>query len=281
MLKSLNVITLNLLLGLSLLSIQKIQSQSEIGIEAAYGFPWAGKEISDGNITEIKMGVVETDGLNWSYGAGRTYSLVFSHSFNASIESKCTVSYFDGSTVEKTIKFLNSTSSSTFKAKAFLLSPTLNFNIGKKKLRPYAYMGLMFDLGPKILDSAKTNSSYIVSASKYVFYGGAVYGITSGIGLKFYFKENRKWYFSTEARLISASYSPRKGKLVEYTIDGADALNSLSINDKRVVYKDKYAVDPSAPENPDEPATYSRIYYPFSSIGLSLGIYYSFDFLRK
>lgn len=256
------------------LAIPNIQSQSIIGLEAGYGFPWAGGEISDGNIMSTGVEVVDVEVINWSFGAGRNYSISFSRFLNASIEAKCMVSYLDGSTVHRAVNFPNSSSISSYKTSAFWLSPTLILNLGKHRIRPYAYAGFMLGISPQIIDRQKTMSTGRATDTKYVYYGGSVYGLSSGIGVKFYPGKNTKWYFSSEARLISASYGPKKGALVRYYVDGTDVIGTLSTHEKKVIYKDKYTVDDAAPENPDEPAIYSRRFYPFSSLGLNLGVYY-------
>jgi hypothetical protein len=256
-------------------AIPKIQSQSILGIEAGYGFPWAGDEISEGSVMFTGGQSSEIEAINWSYGAGKNYSISFSHFLTSSLEAKCIVSYLDGSTVVRTIRFSNSSSFHYHRSNAFWISPSFVFNLGKKRIRPYVYTGFMFGFSPNIVHTNNTFTNGKSTETEYVFSGGSVYGISSGIGIKFYLKKNTKWYFGSEVRLVSASYGPKKGELVRYYIDGTDVLNFISINEKKVVYKDRYIEDLSVPDNPNEPAIFSRRFYPFSSLGLNIGIYYT------
>lgn len=256
-------------------ALPKTQCQSIIGVEASYGFPWAGDEISDGNIISSVPEIRKIEVINWSFGAGRSYSMSYSHFLTPSIEVKCVVSYLDGCAINRIVNFPNSNTISRYKANAFWLSPTLAFNLTKKKVRPYAYAGFSLGVKPKIQISDKTVSNGSTTESKFVFSGGSVVGISCGIGSKFYFKENAKWHFSAEARLISASYGPKKGALTQYHINGTDVLNSLTFREKNTVYKDNYVLDESIPQNPNEPEIYPRRFYPFSSLGLNIGIFYA------
>ncbi|HLP94601.1 MAG TPA: hypothetical protein VK168_11225 [Saprospiraceae bacterium] len=256
-------------------AIPKIQCQSSLGIEAGYGLPWAGEEISEGSVMFIGGQSSEIGAINWSYGAGKNYSISYSRFLSSSMEAKCMVSYLDGSTVVRTTLFSNSSSFRYHRSNAFWISPSLVFNLGKKRIRPYVYTGFVFGISPKIIHTNNTFTNGKSTETEYVFSGGAVYGISSGIGIKFYLKKATKWYFASEARLVSASYGPKKGELVRYYIDGTDVLSSISINEKKVIYKDKYIEDLSVPDNPNEPDIFSRRFYPFSSLGLNFGVYYT------
>ncbi|MDP1817555.1 MAG: hypothetical protein Q8K92_24055, partial [Leadbetterella sp.] len=237
---------------------QSVLCQSTIGIEVGYGFPWATDEISDGNINVLDNGIREIETFRMSHGTGMYYSLSIKHPINSLLEGKCLFSYLDGTNVTKTIQFPTTSTKESHKGNMFWISPTLVFNLNKKKITPYAFVGFMVGIAGKITRERETRSTNKLTESKSVYSHGTALGISSGLGMKLYPVKGSKWGLFFEAKIISSSYAPKRGELVKYTIDGEDLLNSISVNESVVVYKDKYTIDESIPSDPDEPAIFSR-----------------------
>ena len=264
-----------LLLSQLLILNQKAKCQAIIGLEVGYGFPWAVDDVPDGNIKFADNGSKEIETFKYSNGTGMNYSLFFKYSINSLIESKCLVSYLDGTFATKTIQFSTTSTNESYKGNMFWIAPNLIFNLNKKKISPYAFVGFMVGVAGKITKNGETRSTNKLTETKVVYSHGTAFGLSSGLGLKFHLGKNNKWGIFCEAKITSASYGPKRGELVKYNIDGTDLLGSRTISDKKVIYKNKYVVDESIPPVSSEPAISSRRFYPFSSLGLNCGFFYT------
>ncbi|MBC7777269.1 MAG: hypothetical protein H7246_17685, partial [Phycisphaerae bacterium] len=194
---------------------------------------------------------------------------------NSLLEGKCLVSYLDGTVATKTIESSTSNSNESYKGNMFWISPTLVFNLNKKKIAPYAFVGFMVGIAGKITVQRESRSNNELFESKTIYSKGTALGISSGLGLKIYPEKKDQWGIFIEAKLISSSYGPKRSERVQRTINGVDMLSTLSVNEKITIYKDKYSVDHSIIPAPSEPAIYSRNFYPFSSLGLNIGVFHA------
>jgi hypothetical protein len=99
-------------------------------------------------------------------------------------------------------------------------------------------------------------------------------GISAELGFEYPLSKDNKLSFLFNLQCLSASFSPEKGTVTKYIVNGKDMVSALSVSEKSTVFKDSYVLDPSVKQDPSKPYTDSRVPFPFSSIGLNLGIKY-------
>jgi hypothetical protein len=227
-------------------------------------------------------GTVRTyENVNLSFGKGTNFGATFGYMFNKYVGSELNVSYLLGSStkVEDSEKTASSSefTSSNYSAKMISFIPAIVITPGFEKMNPYARFGLILGI-PTV--SSKMESSYtefgINGTSNLTFKlnGGIAFGLQSALGIEYKF--NDKMSFFGEINSINLSYSPTKGEMTEFKINGSDNLGNLSTREKKTEFVDSYTEDSSKPADPNAAAKALAPRLPFSSFGLNLGVIYNF-----
>ena len=109
---------------------------------------------------------------------------------------------------------------------------------------------------------------------KWKYNGGMAFGISSALGLMYHISDLISVY--GELDLVGMSYAPIKGVMTEYTVNGADKLPNLTTDDKEIDFVDDITYDYNNPPSSAEPSKELKFYFPYSSIGLNIGVRFSF-----
>lgn len=247
--------------------------QWSLSLDAGYGFEWAPDDIPNGTIIDINNSIRETQIFKKSFGAGINYTLTLSRSISSSFELMCQVAYLHGASSTLRRKFLlPSEANDTYSSRMVYVEPGIKIKSDVGKVAVFAHIAPSIGLLGKISVVQEVKTQQSSSQSEWVSSGGVSWGILSGAGLEYDF--NKRVAFFLEARLRSASFSPNQAENVKWTQNGFDLLTSVLENEKKVLYKKQYQIDANTPSDPRKPTIATRRYYPFSSLGISLGVTY-------
>jgi len=240
-----------LLILLGLVSMLKSYSQEGYcGLGAGYGFPAGGIQMIEYN----NSNAFTTQTL--SFGKGLNFGLYGGYMINKYIGMELDASYLNN-----TVK-INSGSVAyvyplfnmyqpplQFTSYMLRLTPSVRFQYGEKRLRPYAILGLIAGLGTRVtvdftVPGYETNSADVYS-------GGYSYGIHGALGIRVLLLNNA-WAF-IEASANYQDFIPGK-EIIE---PGQSQVNFVSSG--------YYSSSGNVTTEP-------LIYLPFSSLGLNAGI---------
>lgn len=99
--------------------------------------------------------------------------------------------------------------------------------------------------------------------------GGLSVGVMAG--LEYAFSSKLKFLdFYAQLGLITQSYAPKKRELTILILNNENVLPTLSVSERITDLEDSFIINPNP--SPDEPAKALRQHYPFSSIGLNIGL---------
>lgn len=179
-------------------------------------------------------------------------------------ESKYTYEY-NGATY-------NSVNSHELRATFFSIAPAFVMQTSCGRLHPYLRMGLVMGSGTLYSSVTYTDDLFGEIIERWKLEDGLALGFNSSAGIRLHIAKN----FSVLAELHGAalSWAPAKATLFESQLKGVDQLSQLTVREKNIVYEETYSqpatIDDNLPEHRLEQ------HYPFSSIGLNLGMFLSF-----
>ncbi len=266
-----------------LMSVQQASSQqSYYGINTGYGLNFASQDLylyndsksnhSSGESTySIEQNVV-------SLGSGLNFGAFYGYKFNKSFGVELGASYLLGATftgeregIRPELEYLWH-SRNSIKANMFRLSPAITIGTAINDIGLYARFGAVLGFGSVYREFIFSSMSSGIASSqttKIKSSGGMGLGLTGGVGITY--SLSSKWSLFGEVNVISMSYSPAKSKLTEYTVDGIDQLSTLTTSEKEVKFVDSFTYN-TADHPSDEPREELKSYFPFSSLGLNIGL---------
>ena len=192
------------------------------------------------------------------------------------------VDYFQGFN-HKTVDNYNG-SITTQKLHATMLSivPALVMRLNLDKVTPYARLGIMIGVlsngiyvqtmsGSPISEKGFFNDGAGADLTEKD-YGGIAIGAQAALGTEF--KLSKHFSLFGEINLDAINWSPKKGKLTKYSIDGVDKLGTLTTKDKSWVYETKVDYTQTIPDS--EPDKWLKENYSFANVGLIVGVKINF-----
>lgn len=198
----------------------------------------------------------------YSYGSGISAGLSYVFMFNNNFGFEAGASYLFGNSIEET----DEDNVYSEKASMLRIAPCAILKAQLGNVSPYARVGLVMNTG-SIKSSVKDKNDpddYLVESS---FHGGVSFGVRSSLGAVFQLDAIAIF---VEADALGLAYSPKRFKLTKVIFDGEDWLDEFDVNEKEAIFVSE--LDPSFNPSPDEPDKVLRDNYPFSSIGLNVGI---------
>jgi len=250
-----------LLITLSLLSTLKCYSQEGyFGLGAGYGFPAAGMQMVE---YSNNSGAFTTQTL--SFGKGLNFGLYGGYMINKYIGTELDVSYLNntfkinsGSVVYVFPLFNSYQPPLQFTSSMLRLTPSVRFQYGEKRVRPYLVLGFIVGLGTSVTVAITVPGYDTNSVNKYS--GGYSYGVHGAIGARVLLLDNT-WAF-VEASANYQNFIPGK----EVIEPGQNQVNFASSGN--------YSSSGNVITEP-------RIYLPFSSLGLNVGVQISLVKTKK
>lgn len=258
-------------------TIQSHQSGSGfyVGIHGGYNLPIATQNISQFNFTNEteQTGANRFDDILLSLGKGGNAGVNIGYMFNQYVGAELGVDYLFGSKYNATY---NDASDPDYhydqylSAKMLQFRPSVVLKSGFKEVSPYAKFGVV--LG--VASSIKYEQTETFGADNFQYQldmeEGLAFGITGALGIDYAI--NPKISVFGEITATNLNYAPQKGYVTKAMQNGTDFLPDLDVRDKEIEFLDDFTDDGTA----NEPARQQRQSYPFSSVGLNLGVKYKF-----
>jgi hypothetical protein len=230
--------------------------------------------------------IEKIENVKTSLGKGLNFGLNLGYMFNGNIgiDLQCSYLLGDETTGESEDNFtffdINyyDFEKISIKSQMFRVNPSIIIASGFDKLDPYAKFGVIFGFGSINLnyldEEYENNQLEDKEVVKWKMDGGMAFGISSALGLMYHISDLISVY--GELDLVGMSYAPIKGVMTEYTVNGADKLPNLTTDDKEIDFVDDITYDYNNPPSSAEPSKELKNYLPYSSIGLNIGVRFSF-----
>lgn len=203
--------------------------------------------------------------------------------FNKNIGIELGTSYLIGGSTNFTHSYSYPTYTDyyTYKVytKMFKLIPTLVVSGGFEILDPYLKLGLIVGLGSVNAEIDRTYKSLNYNASIILHQtekdnGGIAIGYNTAIGLSY----NMGDHFAVfgELNMVNLSYTPTKGEIVSFAIDGEDKLSELNTSEREYEFADSYTEDSSIIASTSTPTKQLKNRLSLGSIGINIGVKITF-----
>jgi hypothetical protein len=214
-------------------------------------------------------------------GKGFNFAAAVGYMFNDIIGAELQVSYLVGAKTtaedvsrQTTISGgMSSTSTSTiqttYSSTMWRITPSIVVQGDFRKVNPYAKLGLLIGFG-KTLWQQDDNFAGFTSSIEADLSGGVAFGVNSRLGVIFELDDLLSLF--VEAQIIAMNYNPTKGEITKYVVDGDDVLSDLTTNEREVEFVDSVTFNSEEEPNPDKPFQVLTMSYPFSSVGVNLGV---------
>jgi len=221
-----------------------------------------------------------TEIVSGTLGKGLNLGAALGYMFNENVGAELGLSYLLGSptttTSTTTTSTGKSTNESTESAKMFRINPSLVVAASGKKMSPYAKFGVVIGSG-SITDenSSKDTEDNSSSTETWVYDGGMALGLSSALGATFELSD--KMSFFGELNMINLSYSPTRGELTEWSINGVSILSDLPAGAKEIEFVESTSSSSNDPA-PDatKPSKQLKTSHAFGSFGLNIGLRINF-----
>ncbi|MDN5355767.1 MAG: hypothetical protein PWQ43_709 [Rikenellaceae bacterium] len=283
--KKLNVVAkkVALLMFISLFSIAAY-SQFYINVGGGYNLGIATQSLLFNY--EGTNDIEKIENVKVSLGKGLNFGLNLGYMFNGNIGIDLQCSYLLGDETSGESKdnftYFNINyydyEKESIKSQMFRVNPSIIIASGFDKLDPYAKFGVILGFGSitynRLYEEYENNQIQDIKVEKWKYDGGMAFGISSALGLMYHISDLISVY--GELNLVGMSYAPKKGVMTEYTVNGSDQLPNLTTDDKEIDFVDDITYDYNNPPSSAEPSKELKNYLPYSSIGLNIGVRFSF-----
>lgn len=235
-----------------------------------------GVSIASQNLTsKIENGIAQSSNVlvRGSFGRGLFFGGQIGYNRNDNIAFELGISYLKGHSYKGYYKKeLDFDQETTLSANMFRLSPRIRISVGEGKIKSYAKIGAVIRVFGKItvLDTHYDIQSNTTTETEWKYSDGFSLGVDAAIGISK--SINEKISISGEIMMINQTWGPKKGRITKYSIDGIDMLSNLTPYQKETDYLNSYTTSGNAPSASYSPRQQLRQYYPFSSIGINIGI---------
>lgn len=243
---------------------------------------------SSGNYEQVNASLGK--GINFALAAGYMFndhwgvelgvSYLLGGKTKATHESSGKGEYYDYE-YDRTVSYeYSNISEYSISARMFRINPSLLFCAGYKKVNPYAKFGLILGMGSIFYEYTNQyeNERYVDEERQYYMKmkmnKGLAVGCNAALGVMFNIGEHISLF--GEVNAVAMSYAPKKGTLMEYTVNGIDELNDLTTSEKEIDFVKDYSFSSDDNDSDYEPSKSLKYKYPFGSIGVNVGIRINF-----
>jgi outer membrane protein W len=250
----------------------------QIGYSLAAGASNVGGGLALENVTNTST-TNTTESLKYSFGKGINAGLQFGYMINDNIGIELGINYLLGGKTTATDVSVGGgfggtagTTVTDVSAKMLQINPSVVLATSINKMSPYAKLGLVIGSGT-ITQNDNFTSSGFTGTRKVEYKGGVALGFSSALGINF--NINDKLSLNTELSLVNMQYTPTKSSITVATSNGTDVLSTLSVRDKETEFSSSVTYGGTIPTN-TAPRQSNSFATPFGSIGVNVGIRYSF-----
>ena len=252
-----------------------------LNINTGYAMSMGSQNINNFTNQTLTSSLYTSEQVNVSLGKGLNLGGAFGYMFNKNFGLELDVSYLIGgnSTATRNEEGTNYTNiyNHSLSSKMLRINPSLVINSGFEKINPYAKFGVIIGSG-YIMDEYTIDRPDGFWINNYKLSGGTALGLSSVIGAMYNFSDKISIY--GELKMINLSYSPTNGNRIKSSYNEIDLLPSLKTSEKEIEFVDNITKtytnsNPSNNSN-DLPKQELKYKYAFGSVGLNLGIRFSF-----
>lgn len=274
---------INLLASILLLiAIQASAQELSFNFDAGYGLKIATESISEGYSNRIAELETEFRTIVYSHGRGLNFNAEMEYFPKKQIGFGLGIGYLEGQKFEVLFNRIDYVSVEEYTASMVRFSPYVKFKQAIGKFAIYSRFGyLLGAFGDITIKDNWHTDKGMNGFSKTIYDKGVSHGGTAGLGMEI--KINDRLNVSGEVKLLVQSYGPRRSRVVELIKNGENILNEQPPGYIQSNYVDHYVRhwDPSGSTDYSKPLTELRRFYPFSSVGLNLGIQYKLMMKKK
>lgn len=277
--KKIIIIKTIIALAITLLSINTFAQSFYAKLNGGYNWGIA-SNLGQRNSNQIGN-TTSYEKVNLSFGKGINIVGAAGYMFNKNIGAELGINYLIGGTSETSSKSsnFNSSSNNIYYYSSTLLNfiPSIIISPGFEKINPYAKIGLSLGIATMTIKNESSSTTGNSTNSTYetaLLNGGIAIGLVSALGTTYELNKNISLF--GEINISTLSYSPTKGETTEYKENGVDRLFTLKTVDKVTEYTDSYSTDSSLQTDVNNPRKSTPISIPFSSLGINIGVKYSF-----
>lgn len=258
--------------ALVLISNLAFAQGSFFSVSSGYGLPLFPRYGLLTDITTTDQTTTEENNAV-SLGQGVNLAVSYGYMFTKTWGIEFEVQQLFGQKFESRQDYNGFASDNSLRGNMLQFNPMFVINLGKKRSswKPYVKLGPMIGLAKMEAGVVQTSDGSEI-VFEYEYTGGvsagynAVCGVTYGI--------SRKLEAFGEIEVVSASYSPRKAKMTKATNNGDDILETLPVYQKEIEFVNSVEEVNffPVPVDQDEPRKVLKQDFPFSSIGINLGL---------
>jgi len=265
-----------LILLVAVISCDVLAQTSYCNVNVGYALPMNAQSLDHlGFSNNSSMNSVFTyDEEKVSLGSGFNVGASFGHMFTPYLGAELNVSYLFGSQSKAADNYDDYAHTDyTISSNMIRFTPSVIFTAGLDKINPYARVGVVIGAGSLLYRSVGYDDGGSF-ANELKCNGGVAIGINASIGATYTLSDKLSLF--GELNMISQSYAPTKGELTEVSRDGVDQLPNYTTQDREVEFVDSYVYDYRNPGPETEPRKEAKVYFPYGSIGLNVGLRISF-----
>lgn len=274
----------------SFCSFQAIAQRAYLKAGGGYSFPMGSELVYQVSKTitynqanqPITKNVYEGININFAKGASGTLSLGYFFENNLGFElgigylnsSKSTVSNTENNVGYTNYAGYQESKVTDFYSRLILLQPSILFTTSSERCNLYSRVGLVATFGTLHSNLKYSNSDRQSAEIDLRLYGGTGLGFQAALGTDI--KLNDKAAIFLEGTFNNLSYSPTKGEITRYFANGIDRVPSMETIEKEYEFIDDYVEDGNVTNSSSQPAKQPKQRYGMSTVGLNLGLKYSF-----
>jgi hypothetical protein len=163
-----------------------------------------------------------------------------------------------------------------FKGNMLSILPAVVISPGFEKIDPYARLGLVIGIRPRIYGQMTYTQASTNPPNEYKvireYYGNAAIGLNAAMGVNWTISDLISLY--AEFTFTSISYAPNYSEIILYDKNGVDQLSTLTVKQTKTEYYNSITLNEDIPDTSPNKELKKSI--PFSNAGLSFGIAFHF-----
>ncbi|MEI6899087.1 MAG: outer membrane beta-barrel protein [Bacteroidota bacterium] len=269
---------LTLVMGFFTITMQAQSFYARLGVGATMGLTHY--DGSFGNQTLVGTTSDITELRSTGLGSGLNIDLGLGKMFSPYIGVELGLNYFMGfgikATYNGTAGSYTQTGENKISAKMFQIIPAIVITPGFEKLNPYGRFGLIIGVGGGIKNAITSNNTGGLKASSVDYIekesGGVALGFSTALGADYHIGSALSLF--AEINLNGLQYSPSKGKIDTWTVDGIDRLPFATTKEKQWDYVSKLDSQVDIPDGSSNQLLKQTAI--LTNVGISIGVKFSF-----
>jgi hypothetical protein len=250
----------------SIVSMGAFAQGSYVRFNVGYGMPLGSQQVGSDQTYNSNTEEETEKGIYGSYGSGLYIQAAYGVSLKGIVGLDFEVGYLAGKKYESKLTTIGFDVNGTMvtKANGFSFAPSITFTAQDGNIIPYSRVGPVIGLY-KIISETDLDIFGSDLAYEEEYTGGLAFGFKGSVGV--IFNPASKWQFFSEINFITMSYSPKKGEVKKFTIDGESMLDDFSSEERNFKFKDSITTDGEQESNDRVKES-----LPFGSISIQAGI---------